>query len=220
MFHHCRRQKRNPLRANRLHAFPVISPENTMLNDFAVTELNTVGIHRSATLKSVSWGLGQVMSIHWRWLEYESVQALVESVRSGLAGQVSLMMVYIRKTGLLEAIRARDWAAFARGYSGPAYKAHGYDRELAFTWSRYAEEDLTSRGAKFASRYQILLLKFGDHGDAVEDLQRLLSRHGYFWKPDGDFGFLTKEAVAALQRKHGLMVDGIAGPRAYEVLVR
>jgi hypothetical protein len=82
--------------------------KNTMLNDFTVTELNTVAIDGSATLQSVSWGLGEVMGIHWRWLEYASIQALVESVRSGLAGQVSLMMVYIRKAGLLEAIRARD----------------------------------------------------------------------------------------------------------------
>ncbi len=129
--------------------------EKTMFNDFTVTELNTVAIDRSATLQSVSWGLGQVLGIRWRWLEYQSIQALVESVRFGLAGQVSLMMVYIRKAGLLEAIRARDWAAFARGYNGPAYKAHGYDRKLAFTWSRYAEEDLASRGTKFASRYQV-----------------------------------------------------------------
>ena len=135
-----------------------------MLNDFTVTELNTVAIDGSATLQSVSWGLGQVMGIHWRWLEYASIQALVESVRSGLAGQVSLMMVYIRKAGLLEAIRARDWAAFARGYNGPVYTAHGYDRKLAFTWCRYAEEDLASRGAKFASRYQVLLLNFATTG--------------------------------------------------------
>ena len=48
-----------------------------MFNDFTVTELNTVAIDRSATLQSVSWGLGQVLGIRWRWLEYQSIQALV-----------------------------------------------------------------------------------------------------------------------------------------------
>ncbi len=48
----------------------------------------------------------------------------------------------------------------------------------------------------------------------------MLSRHGYPLQPDGDFGFLTRAAVIGFKEKHGLSVDGMAGPRTYELLVR
>ncbi len=37
---------------------------------------------------------------------------------------------------LADALRSHDWAAFARGYNGPHYASHGYDRKLAerFAW--------------------------------------------------------------------------------------
>ena len=36
-----------------------------------------MAINRTAALSSTSWGLGQVMGIHWNWLDYGSVDALV-----------------------------------------------------------------------------------------------------------------------------------------------
>ena len=92
--------------------------------------------HRAAH-ESVSWGLGQVMGAHWKWLGYASVDALVAQARSGVAGQIDLMLSYCEKAGLYSAIQSRDWTAFARAYNGPAYAKSGYDKKIALAYARH-----------------------------------------------------------------------------------
>lgn len=63
-------------------------------------------------------------------------------------------------------------------------------------------------------------LRVGSRGPAVEKLQRVLAT----WYPylnlqiDGDFGPATEKAVRELQRRAGLVIDGIAGPATLGVL--
>lgn len=95
-------------------------------------------IDAKAAHESVSWGLGQVMGAHWAWLGYADVAALVAEARSGAGGQARLMARYIDRAGLAASIRRRDWAAFARGYNGPAFARNGYDRKIAAAYKRYS----------------------------------------------------------------------------------
>ena len=97
-----------------------------------------IGINRLAALSSCSWGVGQVMGAHWKWLDYGSVDALVAEARPGGAGQIVLMVRYIDKAGLLAALRARDWATFARLYNGPAYARYAYDKKMAAAYQKHA----------------------------------------------------------------------------------
>lgn len=94
-------------------------------------------IDRKAAYESTSWGVGQVMGAHWNWLGFASVEALVDTCRSGADGQLDLMLRYITKAGLLPALKARDWKAFARGYNGPNYAANAYDARLAAAYGRH-----------------------------------------------------------------------------------
>lgn len=59
----------------------------------------------------------------------------------------------------------------------------------------------------------------GSSGSAVEALQRQLNVNGESVTVDSDFGSLTEAAVRDFQTKHGLGVDGIAGPQTWESLV-
>ena len=45
------------------------------------------------------------MGAHWAWLGFADVDALVAEARSGAAGQARLMARYIKKAGLVTAIR-------------------------------------------------------------------------------------------------------------------
>jgi hypothetical protein len=94
-------------------------------------------IDHQAAHESVSWGLGQVMGGHWRWLGFASVDALVAECRVGVPGQVRLMLRYLDKAGLMPAIQARNWAAFAKGYNGPSYAANRYDQKLAVAYAKH-----------------------------------------------------------------------------------
>ena len=60
------------------------------------------------------------------------------------------------------------------------------------------------------------MLRRGDKGNAVKKLQEDLMKAGEelpHFGADGDFGIETEAAVKSFQEKHGLTVDGIAGPK-------
>ncbi|MEY8111095.1 N-acetylmuramidase domain-containing protein, partial [Burkholderia cenocepacia] len=60
--------------------------------------------------------------------------------------------------------------------------------------------------------------RLGDHGDDVGLLQRRLIRAGYAVQITHLYDAATEAAVIALQRKTGLVDDGIAGPKTYAAL--
>ena len=93
-------------------------------------------IDRRAAYEAVSWGIGQVMGVHWKALGYADVEALVAEARSGVAGQVRLMVRFIGWAGLLPALEGRDWRRFARGYNGAGFARNGYDSRLAAAYRR------------------------------------------------------------------------------------
>ena len=59
-----------------------------------------------------------------------------------------------------------------------------------------------------------VLSKYGSRGDEVIQIQTKLKRWGYYsGNIDGIYGTQTLNAVKYFQRKNGLAVDGIAGPK-------
>lgn len=63
-----------------------------------------------------------------------------------------------------------------------------------------------------------LVLRKGDKGSAVESLQLQLINLGYSLKVDGIYGTNTEKAIANLQRKNGLVIDGIFGPKTFALI--
>ncbi|WP_173932414.1 N-acetylmuramidase domain-containing protein [Chelativorans sp. Marseille-P2723] len=171
-------------------------------------------IDKAAAYEATSWGVGQVMGAHWAWLGYGSIEALVEEARSGLDGQLRLMMRYIEKAGLAEALRRRDWTAFARGYNGPAYARNGYHLRLSLAYRRYARTESSVTKVDQPS----VLLRSGDRGENVRHLQGLLCALGHPVVQDGIFGPETRGAVLTFQRRHGLAADGIVGPLTWTAI--
>ncbi len=96
-------------------------------------------IDRQAAIESVSWGIGQVMGAHWKWLGYHSAEDLLRDARNGVYGQVRLMANFIDKSGLAFALMRGDWAKFAKVYNGPAYAKIRYDQKMAAAYQRYAK---------------------------------------------------------------------------------
>ncbi len=62
------------------------------------------------------------------------------------------------------------------------------------------------------------LLTIGSRGLAVRNLQAALKLAGFAVEVDGDFGEQTERAVAAFQRRAGLVDDGVAGPKTLAAL--
>ena len=63
-------------------------------------------------------------------------------------------------------------------------------------------------------------IKRGAKGEIVTQLQDLLSKDGYKLAIDGIFGSGTQSCVRTFQKKHGLVVDGIVGPKTWAELIK
>lgn len=66
------------------------------------------------------------------------------------------------------------------------------------------------------------MLKKGDRGNSVKELQRLLNESGYahtVLKIDGDFGPATDKVVREWQAANGLTPDGLFGPKSWAKLL-
>ena len=61
-------------------------------------------------------------------------------------------------------------------------------------------------------------MSYGSTGSDVTALQQMLNKAGYSLSVDGIFGSGTDTAVRDFQRKHGMVGDGIAGPKTWAAL--
>ena len=88
--------------------------------------------------QSCSWGQFQIMGFHWQALGYDSIANFVSAMHRSEADQLDALCRFIEADAALhKALKARNWATFARLYNGPAYKANSYDTRLASAYARY-----------------------------------------------------------------------------------
>lgn len=77
----------------------------------------------------------------------------------------------------------------------------------------YGEDDTMADTVSYPT------IRQGAKGDLVTQLQLFLSHLGSTLTCDGIFGNGTASAVRAFQKKHGLVVDGIVGPKTWAKLL-
>ena len=92
--------------------------------------------HRASALESASWGIGQVMGYHWEILGYASLQAFINAMYKDEVLKLEAMCQYIQVNGLVNALKNKDWKAFASGYNGAAYAKNSYDVKLANAYEK------------------------------------------------------------------------------------
>jgi hypothetical protein len=177
-----------------------------------------IRIDRTAAYESVSWGIGQVMGAHWKKLRFASVDDFVTLARRDIAGQAEIMARFIETEGLAAALSDQDWAAFARGYNGPLYARSNYDGRIAAAFAEYGDMPATDAPVRKPEPAHGELLCRGMRGDAVRDLQTMLTSLGYGTAADGAFGGRTERSVKTFQRARNLDADGIVGPDTYAAL--
>lgn len=114
-----------------------------------------LGLNREAALKSVSWGLGQIMGFNFRLAGFQTLDQMVAAMVESESRQLQALAMCIRAASLDGALGRRDWEAFARGYNGRDYKRNQYDARLAAAFAKFSagEPDLRLRTAQAALLY-------------------------------------------------------------------
>lgn len=166
-----------------------------------------MAIDQEIALQSCSWGLGQIMGANAKTCGYASALEMVTRFLTGEGAQLDGLVGFILGNSLGAALARRQWAAFAKGYNGPAYAKNAYDTKLATAYAKFSQGQ-TADVDPLADG----MLSLGDTGAVVIDLQKALTSRSFTTGGiDGTFGKLTDQAVRQYQKKIGVSVDGKVG---------
>jgi hypothetical protein len=153
-----------------------------------------IALDRSAALRSASWGIGQIMGANYAACGCANVEEMVAKMVDSEGGQLACMAAFVAGKGLAAALKAGDWARFARGYNGPNYAINAYDQKLLSAHARFEAEgcpDIDVRAAQMRLTYR------GFAPGAI----------------DGLIGQKTIAALTAFQQQAGLPATGkLDGP--------
>ncbi len=144
-----------------------------------------MALDRSSAMASASWGIGQVMGYHAAKLGYADTAAMVGEMVESEDRQLDAMMRFLIDAHLDEALRRKDWVAFARGYNGAGFKKNEYDLKLESAFLHYSlngTPDVRVRAA------QVYLTYAGLNPGPI----------------DGEVGNRTRAALRTYQITHGL----------------
>jgi hypothetical protein len=97
-----------------------------------------VALDRPAALRATSWGLFQVLGDNAGACDLE-LQDFVNRACRSTADHLDLFCRFVRSDRhLWEALRAKDWPAFALHYNGKGFARDGYDARIRAAYERLA----------------------------------------------------------------------------------
>lgn len=95
-----------------------------------------MALDEAAALKACSWGRFQLMGFNHQPCGFSTVQPFVRSMVRGEGEQLRAFARFIAASPAMHAaLRAGDWAGFARRYNGSGFAQHGYDQRLKVAYA-------------------------------------------------------------------------------------
>ncbi len=101
---------------------------------------NARKINADAADMGTYWGMFQIGGFNYKLCGCDSVEEMVEKICDSEFSQLEMFAIFIRNSGMLDALRKKDWAAFARKYNGPSYAKRGYHTRMAKEYAKYKNE--------------------------------------------------------------------------------
>ena len=118
-----------------------IDADRNGINDSWEKLAQGVSLFGPIAFECASFGKFQIMGGHWKALGYPSVLEFVWRLSRSEAAHYDAFARYIEANGLLNALRRVSnnpdtCRAFAKGFNGPAYYKHDYQRKIAQAYRR------------------------------------------------------------------------------------
>lgn len=101
---------------------------------------NARKINADAADMGTYWGMFQIGGFNYKLCGCQSVEEMVEKVCESEFSQLEMFAVFIRNSGMLEALKNKDWTTFARKYNGPSYAKRGYHTRMAKEYANFNNE--------------------------------------------------------------------------------
>jgi hypothetical protein len=97
--------------------------------------MRAVALAPDAAFLSASWGLFQIMGFNHAAAGQSTPWAFVREMAAGEGAQLQAFAAFLKSKALVDELRSKRWAAFARAYNGPEFAKNDYDRKLAAAYA-------------------------------------------------------------------------------------
>lgn len=94
-------------------------------------------LDRRAALMACSWGMFQIMGMHYAVLGFATVDDFVAHMDSA-SENLDVFVKFIRVNSLDDELRRLDWHGFARQYNGPGYMQNDYAGKMQAAYLRHS----------------------------------------------------------------------------------
>lgn len=98
--------------------------------------VKAVGLDVDAGFASASYGAFQILGENFALCGFATPFDFALAQAQTEAAQLDAFVAFVKARRLDDELRRGDWAAFAAGYNGSAYKANRYDERLAAEFAR------------------------------------------------------------------------------------
>lgn len=97
-------------------------------------------LDRDAALRSASWGRFQIMGNNYKAAGFTSAATFALAMTRSEAEHLKAFINFVKADpGMLDALRRKDWAGFAKRYNGPSYAKYEYDTKIAEAYEELSE---------------------------------------------------------------------------------
>lgn len=84
------------------------------------------------------WGMFQIGGFNYKLCGCASVDEMVKLMAYSELEQLELFATFITNAGMLNDLKAKNWAGFARKYNGASYAKRGYHTKMAAAYRKFA----------------------------------------------------------------------------------
>ncbi len=103
--------------------------------------INARKINAQGANMGTFWGMFQIGGFNYKLCGCETVDEFVRLMADSELEQLELFAAFISHAGMLEDLRNKNWAAFARKYNGPSYAKRGYHTKMAAAYKKFKEAE-------------------------------------------------------------------------------
>lgn len=91
------------------------------------------------------WGMFQIGGFNYRTCGCKTVDEFVELMSRSELDQLELFAIFLENTGMVEDLRKKNWAGFARKYNGASYARRGYHTKMAAAYKKFKAREAGSK---------------------------------------------------------------------------
>lgn len=93
-----------------------------------------------SAIEGTFWGMFQIGGFNYKLCGTKSHEEFVRKMSKSERSQLDLFAELIINSGMLQSLKDKNWAAFARKYNGASYASRGYHTKLANAYARHSKK--------------------------------------------------------------------------------